>query len=199
MPINEEAAQRLFRGIRCAYTGRPVSVRVVALDGKEPMFFSPDAFDPSIPVSSLKELLLKAGTRDGVMGALADEKALVCAYTGSPMSIGKTPEGLFFLRGGFRPGCPVRGAAEFNYRMRMRGGVSEVDKPGEPARVSMSVSEPAPRAESEKIVDRDIALAYAEEALKDAPGLPRRTVVSVPGGKPAAAAQKRKPSNAVKV
>ena len=174
MSLNEVAKQRVFNGLTDPYTGRPVTVRVIAGGSDMPMFFSPDAFDPSVPVPTVKELLEKAGTRNGVSGSMSGGAELTCPYTGNRMSISTGPDGAC-LKGGFRPSRPMRGAAEFNYAMRLRDGVSEIDAPE-----AVHVSMPAPDVPVSSGSDepKDYSKEYAEKVL--APMLPKKTVVTVP-------------------
>ena len=175
MPLNEVANQKIFKGLTDPYTGKPVTVRVVAAGADMPMFFSPDAFDPSVPVPTVKELLEKAGTRNGVSGVLSGGAELTCPYTGNRMTISSGPEGAC-LKGGFRPSRPVRGAAEFNYAMRMRDGKSEIDAPEAPPAVVFVEDPPVITSGSDE--PKDYSKEYAERVL--APMLPKKTVVTVP-------------------
>lgn len=174
MSLNEVAKQRVFNGLTDPYTGKPVTVRVIAGGGDMPMFFSPDAFDPSVPVPTVKELLEKAGTRNGVSGALSGGAELTCPYTGNRMYISTGPDGAC-LKGGFRPSRPVRGAAEFNFAMRMRDGKSDAEAP-EP--VSVSLTQPQVPVTSGSDEPKDYSKEYAERVLS--PLLPKKTVVTVP-------------------
>ena len=176
MSLNEVANQKVFKGLTDPYTGKPVTVRVVAGGRDMPLFFSPDAYDPSNPVPTVKELLAAAGTRNGVSGAASDGKELICPYTGAHMSISSGPEGAC-LKGGFRPSRPVTGAANFNYLMRMRGGESEIPKPdAEPVVAFTAPYVDVPPASSGE--PKDFSKEYAEKIL--APMIPKRTVVTVP-------------------
>ena len=175
MSLNEVAKQRIFNGLTDPYTGKQVTVRVIAGGSDMPMFFSPDAYDPSIPVPTVKELLEKAGTRNGVSGSLSGGAELTCPYTGNRMYISTGPEGAC-LKGGFRPSRPMRGAAEFNFAMRMRGGNSEIDAPDAPPSVVFVEDPPVVTSGSDE--PKDYSKEYAERIL--APMLPKKTVVTVP-------------------
>lgn len=175
MPINEVATQKMFKGLVCPFTGKPVTVRVIAVEGRPPLFFSPDAFDPSEPVPESETLLALVGTRNGIAGSLSAERALFCPYTGKPYSITKGVDG-YYMRGGFSPRMPVEGASEFAWRMRMRDGIGPSDKP-ERAKVTFTPPEadpvrqytPSPKA---------FSLEHAENALKGSVG--GRIAVTVP-------------------
>jgi hypothetical protein len=176
LSINETATQKVFSGLKCAYTGRPVTVRVVACGASRPMFFCPDAFDPSIPVPDLADLLRKASARNGVEGSVSGDNVLVCPYTGDRMSVSKDASG-FFLTGGFRPSCPHPDPAEFAalMRMRMRGGIGS-----RPTTAKLSVSFPEADRKVGSVSDKpkDFSLEYAQSALK--PFRPAKVSVTVP-------------------
>ena len=161
MPLNEIATQSCFRGLVCPYTGKKVTVRVVAGAGL-PMFFSPDAFDPSMPMESAEELMRLVGMRGGMMGALAPGKETVCPYTGKQMTFRSGRAG-FWFDGGFSPSRPVEGAARFAALMKTRGGKGpEVPAP---AHVAFA-SETAGFRESTPVKTEPsaAALAQVEEA-----------------------------------
>lgn len=177
MPINEVATQKVLRGLKCPYTGETVSVRVIAADGQEPRFFSPDAFDPSAPHPTVKALLDAAGRRDGVSGLLSPEKSLICPYTGKGMAIIKMPDG-YCLTGGFSPSRPVPGAGYFAWLMKCRDGKNPEPCP-EKAKVEFKEDVPERRPVSDG-KPKDYALKHAEEALKDTV-LRAKPSVSAPG------------------
>ena len=174
LSINETATQKVFSGLKCAYTGRPVTVRVVACGASRPMFFCPDAFDPSIPVPDLADLLRKASARNGVEGSVSGDNVLVCPYTGKRMSVSKDASG-FFLTGGFRPSAPHPDPAEFAAMMRMRGGIGNRSAS---VKVSVSFPEGGGKIGSASDKPKDFSLEYAEKALK--PILPAKVSVTVP-------------------
>ena len=176
-PINEKATQKIFSGLTCPYTGKSVSVRVVASAGSRPLFFCPDAFDPSIPVTDLKALLRDAGRRNGVEGAVSGANVLRCPYTGAQLSILENASG-FSLTGGFRPSCPSSDPVLFAYHMRMRDGKSEQPAPAPAPRVTFVERRPE-RTRAAGAAPKDYSLEYAENALK--PVLPRKTSVQVSG------------------
>lgn len=81
MPLNEISPDKLFRGLKCAYTGKPVTVRVVAAGKGMPVYFSPDAFDPMTEGFPSSEALFAAlSQRGGVSGPLPAGTSL-CAHT----------------------------------------------------------------------------------------------------------------------
>lgn len=172
--INEVATQKVFQGLTCAYTGKPVTVRVVASSMTRPLFFSPDAFDPSLPLPTLKELLEKASSRNGVAGSVSGENILVCAYTGKKLKILHDAAG-FSLVGGFRPSCPSPDPAAFAHNMRSRGGVNAAPSPEPAPRITFLKEKPV--VTSGSATPKDSSLTYAENALKGV--LPGKTVVGV--------------------
>ena len=172
--INEVATQKVFKDLTCAYTGKKVTVRVVAAGGSRPLFFSPDAFDPSLPADSLPELLRKASRRNGVEGAVSDENVLKCPYTGAPMSILKDASG-FSLTGGFRPSCPDPDASRFAYNMTLRNGISTREKPVTGGRVEFTDERPVVYVTG-STGPKDYAMEHAEDALKHI--LPVKTSVT---------------------
>ena len=187
MPLNVLAENRVFKGLTCPYTGRPVSVRVIAAGRDRPMYFSPDAFDPSSVQESPVKLLELAGTRNGIAGALTNGNELICPYTGNRMSIRQVPGG-YCLKGGFSPSSPQHDLYKFASDMRMRGGNRTDDwTPGRDV-----VSFPAEREKVnayDSSKSPDYALEYAERALK--PILPRSQTVVVPGSVPKRGRQKK--------
>jgi hypothetical protein len=122
MSLNVPASQSFLKNLRCAYTGKPVTVRVVSSADRVPLYFSPDAWDPLDFVGTPEELFAMAGTRDGIRGAVKDGAELVCPYTAVKMRVEKTSMG-YHLVGGFSPGGPVADPVEFARRMLMRHGV----------------------------------------------------------------------------
>lgn len=180
MPLNEIATQSCFRGLTCPYTGRKVTVRVVAGAG-QPMFFSPDAFDPSMPVGSAAELMRLVGMRDGVMGALPPGGETACPYTGRQMTLRSGRAG-FWFDGGFSPGRPVEGAARFAALMRTRGGVGP--EAVAPARVSFGRADDDGLSEARPAKKEPSAAAYAQAEAAAAAAVRRRTAVTVPKAVP---------------
>ena len=178
MPINVTAKQPYLRKLVCAYTGKPIEVKMVSFGGRDPVYFSWDAYDPGAFVSSSAELFRALGTRNGVEGAARNGKELVCPYTGAPMTVERR-EGLGFRAvGGFRPSEPQTDPALYARCVMSRGGVVPPGAPTCVSRVSASRSDgPAEEAERPK-VSLDSALVEAEGILKDV--LPRKTMVTVP-------------------
>ncbi|MFA7120814.1 MAG: hypothetical protein WC277_05000 [Bacilli bacterium] len=180
MPLNEIATQSCFRGLTCPYTGRKVTVRVVAGAG-QPMFFSPDAFDPSMPVESAAELMRLVGMREGVMGALPPGGESACPYTGRQMTLRSGRAG-FWFDGGFSPGRPVEGAARFAALMRTRGGVGP--EAVAPARVSFGRADDDGLSEARPAKKEPSAAAYAQAEAAAAAAVRRRPAVTVPKAVP---------------
>lgn len=118
---NTKSDDPRFRGLVDPYTGKPVTVTVVVGSKTGSIYFSPDAFSPGEVCPTSRELLEKAGTRDGVIGALTGADALRCPYTGKPMTLVHSDAG-FSLAGGFDPRIPCRSREDFEYKIKMRGG-----------------------------------------------------------------------------
>ena len=164
MPLNEIAKNKAFKGLTCPYTGKSITVRVIAAGRDMPMYFSPDAFDPAEVQPTVAKLLEKAGTRNGIMGALVDGRELMCPYLGTRMAIAAMPDKSgYFLTGGFSPSRPQRGVNEFVKRMLTRGGVS----PDTEADAEVAFVEPKDKvAEYDSSKSPDFALEYAEKIIK---------------------------------
>ena len=181
MPLNEISPDRIFRGLKCAYTGRPVTVRVVAAGKGMPVYFSPDAFDPMTDSFPSSEALFAAlSQRGGVTGAASGGNELVCPYTGAHMTIVRTPAG-FSASGGFSPAKPLADKVAFARAMLTRGGVLPESAP-QPARVSAGDPIPPETRAPDKTSADDYALEHAEAALRNV--VKRRTTVSMSKGKP---------------
>lgn len=120
MSLNAQATNRYFNGLKCPYTGKPITVRVVAHGRRPPMYFSPDAYDPSLMNMSSADLLLKASMRNGVIGVVQGDK-LSCPYTGEKLTLVRLGEG-FMLTGGFSPASLHADAAEFGRMLLTRNG-----------------------------------------------------------------------------
>lgn len=180
MSLDVVAKQKYLRGLKCAYTGREITVRMIGA-GSACLYFSEDAFDPGDWHATAAALLTALGTRGGVVGALRDGKELVCPYTGAKLSLRKDPVFGYRVEGGFRPSVPVTDPFLFARMMMSRNGVAPKNAP-KPARVSLNEA-----AEPEEEVDRaevstDAAMQAAEDILK--PSMPVRPTITVPGGAP---------------
>ena len=182
MALNIEPKIPYLRKLVCAYTGEPVTVRMVSDRGGAPLYFSPDAFDPGSWVKDSVELFKKLGMRDGVDGAARNGRQLVCPYTGAKMSVENHPSLGVRASGGFRPGKPVANPVDFARAMMSRGGKVPSGAPAARAAVGASRREDASEGVDAPRVSKDLALAEAESILKDK--LPVKTSVTVPAGTP---------------
>jgi hypothetical protein len=161
MSLNVPASQSFLKHLRCAYTGKAVTVRVVSSADRAPLYFSPDAWDPLDFVGSSEELFAMAGTRDGIRGAVKDGAELMCPYTARMMRIEKTSMG-YHLVGGFSPGSPMTDPVEFARCMSMRHGLLPPTAPHavlvratKVERVDREVAPPAVTEQAaEKLVER---------------------------------------------
>lgn len=122
MPLNEVCRERMFQGIEDPYLGKEITVRVVASGKGMPMYFSPDAFDPSLLLDSSEELFKFLSMRRGIMGVISGERMLNCPYTGQKMSPNALG-GRHHATGGFSPSTPMEDKIEFARRIMMRNGV----------------------------------------------------------------------------
>lgn len=86
-----------------------------------PVYFSHDAFDPSVPIADLKLLTDTVRTRDGVAGVIPEGSRLRCPYTGAEMAARRV-EGGFALCGGFSPRHPVSDPEALARAFLMRDG-----------------------------------------------------------------------------
>lgn len=181
MPLNEISPDKLFRGLKCAYTGKPVTVRVVAAGKGMPVYFSPDAFDPMTDSFPSSEALFAAlSQRGGVSGAASGGNELVCPYTGAHMTVVRTAAG-FSASGGFSPAKPVSDRTVFARSMLMRGGAVPAEAP-QPVHISAGDPVQPEFSTPDKKVADDFALEHAEEVLRNV--VKRRTSVSMSRGKP---------------
>lgn len=174
MPLNEICTDRIFHGIKCAYSGGPVTVRVVASAGRPPCYFSPDAFDPAVDgFPSAKALLEALSRRDGVDGIATDP--LVCPYTGERMVIHQAV-GLFTAVGGFSPASLHPDRYELARGLMSRNGVVPRSAPVPVVVKAAAVEERERRPPIKRGAD-DFAI---EEAARDLHAvLPQKTTVVV--------------------
>jgi len=180
MPLNVIAQQKYLRELKCAYTGKLVTVRMVGA-GAARLYFSDDAFDPAAWNPDSQALLKALGTRDGIEGAARNGAELICPYSGARMSLQRDPVFGFRAVGGFRPSVPRADPFAFASGMLSRGGVAPKNGP-KPARVSAStVSEPEPGIDRIEIPLGD-AMQKAEDIMK--PHFKTGSTVTVPDGAP---------------
>jgi hypothetical protein len=180
MSLNVPASQAYFRNLRCAYTGKPVSVLAVSTGNTSPIYFSPDAFDPSNFVPTPEELFVSLGTRGGIVNAARNGGELKCPYTGAEMSINYIKGFGYQAIGGFCPSEPVSDPVTFARSMLMREGKVPKDAPKHappPKARSLEVTEPAAPKPS---LSEDAA-SKAEGILRDL--APKKTTVPVRGMK----------------
>lgn len=178
MPMNEKATNAVFKGLTCPFTGKPITVRVIAHGKGVPMYFSPDAMDLTLPQANPAKLLERAGTRNGIMGALTNGNELKCPYTGARMTIEKMPDGSGYrMVGGFCPSTPMTDPNLFARALMTRDGVAPEGAPE--AKVAVTFPEdlpPAPSARDPK--PKDFAMDYCDRVISAA--LPPKVAVTVP-------------------
>ena len=166
MALNVPASQKFLKSLKCAYTGKTVEVRAISSGDRPPLYFSPDAFDPTDLHKSSESLFAALGTRDGVQGAARDGAEFVCPYTGAKMSVKPIPGFGHQAVGGFSPSTPVADPVAFARAMLMRGGVvpKSAPKPTPPPVVKANVElEPPPAIQRSP---DDSVMAAAEGVLR---------------------------------
>lgn len=153
MALNVPARNKCLKNLTCAYTGKPIEVRMIEDSCGELWYFSPDAYDPSVDESpNSVELFSRLAQREGIRSSAVGSAVLRCAYTGEALVPTRTSEGTAVAVGGFAPSNPVCGAEEFARRMMMRGGVIPPHAPKVPradVTISAQVVEPVEKPESE--------------------------------------------------
>lgn len=178
MSLNVPASQAFLKNLRCAYTGKPVSVLMVSAGDRPPLYFSPDALDPSEFRGTPEELFAALGARNGVRGAARNGRELKCPYTGAEMYVESVKGFGFRAVGGFCPSEPVPDPVDFARAMLARGGKVPKGAPQHappPRAKAREESEPAAPAPSlgEK------AFESAEKTLRNL--APAKTTVTVQG------------------
>lgn len=189
MSINIVVDDTVFKGLRDPYTDQPITVRVVAGRSGPPLFFSPDAFDPTVPETSPVDLFKKLSTRRGVIGVAREDAALICPYTGEVLTVRSTETGLAYVEGGFSPSTPVPNRMDFARAIWMRGGeIPEELRGATRPRVAARRIEPVETRPPPRTEASPEAASYVETHLAGLAagitGAPRPTVVPVPGGAP---------------
>ncbi|MBM4043557.1 MAG: hypothetical protein FJ279_00435 [Planctomycetes bacterium] len=178
MALNVPASQGYLKTLTCAYTGKPVTVLAVSHGDRPPLYFSPDAFDPSEFHKTPEDLFAHLGTRNGVRNAARNGRELVCPYTGAEMAIDHVKEFGFRTLGGFCPSEPQADPIAFARAMLSRGGKVPKSAPryAPPPRGKLH-AESEPPAPAPGL--SDAALAGAERTLR--PLASPRTTVTVQG------------------
>jgi hypothetical protein len=181
MSLNAVATNSFFKGLKCPYTGKPITVKVVAHGNNPPMYFSPDAYDPTMPHRSIDELLTKVSTRDGVINSKRGGKERRCAYTGHEMALTATGN-LFSFLGGFSPATLHKDPYEYAKKLHTRDGKLTADpKLFEHIKVDIASREPAEEMTKPSDMPSDTAMASVEHI---AASKFKRITVAVPHGMP---------------
>ena len=178
MSLNEVSHDKMFKELKCPYTKKPITVRVVAAGTDMPRFFSPDAYDPTSPVSSSQGLVKALSTRDGIIGIASAERALICPYTGKTMAIRKLGN-LFFAEGGFSPSTPNKDRIAFARALHMRDGVVPDTAPQAKTRITAAAIEEAEVRPPITPPLRESSLEFAEKAIIDSGGYKPPVTVQV--------------------
>ena len=178
MSLNVPASQAYMKNLRCAYTGKPVSVLAISSGDRPVLYFSPDAFDPLGFLPTSEELFAALGVRGGIIGAARNGAELKCPYTGAEMAINFVKGFGYQAVGGFCPSDPDADPVAFARSMMMRDGKVPKSAPKHappPKARSLEVTEPA----APKPTLSEDAATKAENMLRDL--APKKTTVPVRG------------------
>lgn len=166
------------RGIRCPYTGKEHQI-VMHICEDIVTYSVPDALDLSEPRVSISELYDVAGMRDGILGVVPPEEALVDPYDPkNTMTLVDGPSG-YYLEGGFNPREATMNLAEF-IRKLSRG-----ERDISPAPAAQSVEHPGDFQESDDPNDKpheamdEFSQKIAEQMTRAMPGVDTTTRVSM--------------------
>lgn len=166
------------RGIRCPYTGREHKI-VMHICEDVVTYSVPDAFDLSEPRASIADLYDAAGMRDGILGAVPPEDALVDPYDpNTRLTLAEGPDG-YYLEGGFNPREASMNLSEF-IRKLSRG-----ERNMGPAPAAQSVEHPGDFKESDDPNDKpheamdEFSQKIAEQMTQAMPGVSIATKVSM--------------------
>lgn len=124
-----------FDGLKNPYDGERLAVKMLVCPDGRTLFAAPGAYAPAVfRAKSSVEAYRMWDRVDGKEGLrTAQYKAVVCAWTGEPLTMTRTERG-WALSGGFDP-TVFRPRDEFLYYAEMRMGSSPRPKPGSAARV----------------------------------------------------------------
>lgn len=161
--LSDRCTGRRATGLVCAYTGRPLVIHVSHSAQTGWLWFAEALSPPPSPSAlgvrypTLPALISSLGTRNGVSGVLSGEEALVCPYTGHPLTIAKDPAG-FYATGGWSPFAPCKSLFRLEYFTRMRGGVPAPDTmehdpvvASRPAEEPETLPKPTPSSKAEEL------------------------------------------------
>lgn len=166
MALNVPASQRFLKHLKCAYTGKTIEVRMVSSGDRPPLYFSPDAFDPTDIHKGSEMLFAALSTRDGIQGVARDGAELVCPYTGTRMTVKPVLGFGHQAVGGFSPSTPIADPVAFARAMLMRGGVvpKNAPKPAPPPVVKTNIETEPAQAVSHS--PNDVAMEAAERVAR---------------------------------
>lgn len=154
-----ESRDPLLKGLVCAYTGKPLTMRVSVSPRLGVLYFAVnDGSSPSgRQYDDLPSLMLALRQRNGVGAAVDEKEAAKCPYTGVALSIVQRGS-RWMAKGGFNPFAPNRDPREYARLAKMRGGVGPAVAPA--PRVSVAeVVEP-------ELPEEGLKEKYAEQAEK---------------------------------
>lgn len=115
-----------FGAMRNPYTGEVMRVKMSTSSTGRIRFFAPDTYSPTNVYPTAKEAYRNWNRENGVEG-VKDGKEIVCAYTGRPMHLVRTPDG-YCYEGGFNIHM-MYDRPTFLYYATMRNGRSEYPEP----------------------------------------------------------------------
>lgn len=142
---NVKCAHKILQDLPCAFTGKPMDVRLTVSPRSGAVFYAVITKDKA-PYSNQyfpdAESLIKALTmRGGVGGVVDEDKCLVCPYTGDQLALECTQHG-FRVTGGWNPYIPQAGPEQFAKMANARAGV--LDESLVPPEVSVEDSTEPP-------------------------------------------------------
>lgn len=181
-----------MQGLKCAWTGRPLRVRVSVSPRIGASWFA--VHDGASPIGrdfpTLAALSEALSMRDGVAGVARGDDAARCAYTGVRLELREVAPGRWRAEGGFDPYLPQGDPEAFVAGCRGRAG-------------RLVAATPSPRIDATEAVEperpadeglRDEFGQMAEDMQRDFRKRERgTTTVAVPEGAPAKSGS-RKPA-----
>ena len=149
-----EARDPRLQGLKCAYTGKPLVIRVSVSARLGALYFA----DGPCPgpygnrkFANMPTMLKALSQRKGVTGAVELKESMTCPYTGAGLGTAKARDGSFSVSGGFNPYVPFRGNAEM-FSTVLKGGTVEKE-------AEVSAAEVAPPLQEDALKDK-----YVEQA-----------------------------------
>ena len=171
-----KVTSKSVEGLTDGFTGQKLEVYMQVKPKTSPLFYCPNAFSVHLPYRSLTALQDAVSMKNGVRG-LRDSVNPVCPYTGEKLRLRVYPDGKgYSYTGGLNPRRAFTSLADLVYHLSMRGGKSDIPKPGHPAAAVK------PREEEKELPEQNLPSDDTLEAVEHAAvraGLPRQTQVSM--------------------